>query len=525
MIEKIKNIFSSIWSFAKRRKILSAIIVLAVVIILMIVFRRGGTQATTFTVAKGNVVSQVSVTGNVKPSRSLDMAFVGSGRVSRIYVSVGDKVSEGQSLISLDNGDLAAQVAQAQAQLDAQNSKMAQLQQGSRPETIQNAKADLQKAQADLANYYSNVLTIVSNAYTKSNDAVNTQAYPIFYGANSDNPTLTFTPDDLSTKTRAENLRKLVTPEMSAWTKEVGSLTSNSAYQDLDNALENARKHMIVITNMLNAVIDALNSANSIALSTVNSYKTSINLGLTNVNAAATEVSAEQQLINAQKIVVQKSQNQLTITTTPSVEDLAYQQSQVDNARANLAYAQSVYAKTIIRSPFQGMVTKVVPEVGDIISANENVVSVIGSGNYEIEAYITESDISKIKIGDESKVTLDAYGPDVVFGAKVVSIDLSETDIEGVPTYKTTFQFDQENEKILSGLTANVDIMVGEKDGVLYIPTRNIQIDNGRKFIIMLIPNSGGKTKEVDITTGLKGSDGRTEIISGLNEGDQIIID
>jgi multidrug efflux pump subunit AcrA (membrane-fusion protein) len=149
-------------------------------------------------------------------------------------------------------------------------------------------------------------------------------------------------------------------------------------------------------------------------------------------------------------------------------------------------------------------------------------VSLIGGGNFEIEANIAESDIAKVKVGNTAKVTLDAYGKGVLFEATITQIDLSETVLEGVATYKTKFQFKDKDERILPGLTADVDVMSGKKENVLYVPTRNIVID-GRKYFVMKI--KGENTTKTEITTGLRGSDGRTEVLSGVNEGDVIGIE
>ena len=65
--------------------------------------------------------------------------------------------------------------------------------------------------------------------------------------------------------------------------------------------------------------------------------------------------------------------------------------------------------------------------------------------------------------------------------------------------------------------------MVDQKDNVLYIPTRNIIDDNGNKFVKIVTNEKTGEFKEIGIVTGLKGSDGRTEILSGVSDGQKIL--
>ena len=167
--------------------------------------------------------------------------------------------------------------------------------------------------------------------------------------------------------------------------------------------------------------------------------------------------------------------------------------------------------------------TKTEKSAGDIVSANDPIVSLIGAGNYQIEVSIPESDITKVRVGSAASVTLDAYGKDVVFGAKIVAIDLSETVLEGVATYKTTLQFDVEDKRVFSGLTANVDILSEKGETVLLIPARDVITSGDRKIVKLLIDVGNGETEEREVTIGLRGSDGNTEILSGLKAGDVVV--
>jgi HlyD family secretion protein len=149
--------------------------------------------------------------------------------------------------------------------------------------------------------------------------------------------------------------------------------------------------------------------------------------------------------------------------------------------------------------------------------------SVISSNRFEVESNVPEVDIAKIKAGNVARVTLDAYGPDEIFGARVVKINPGETVIEGVSTYKITLSFDEYNEKIKPGMTANIDIETDKKEGVIRLPQRAITRDEG-KSMIRIYPEEDGKTpEEKEIKTGLRGSDGMVEIISGVTEGEKVI--
>lgn len=512
-------------AFVKKKWLLTSIVFVVLVVIIVLIAKGPKTSTNFIKIERGGVVAEVSVTGSVKPAHSLDIAFERSGRIASIRANVGDKVNKGQYLLTQENGDVFAQVQQAQAQLSAQESKLAQLQRGSRPEDIQIKRVTLEGAKNDLANYYANAINIINDAYSKSNDAINKQLDGLFYGATSDTPTLSFTPDNnYQLKAAIEAQRLTVTKEFNGWISEMNGLTSVSTPDAILQALTNSQSHIIIVRNFLNSLLNILINTGSLSLTSLTTYKTNINIGLTNVNLAATTVSSQQQAIVAQKTLVQKTQNELDLMITGSdPQDIVYQESQVATARANLAYYQSQLNKTIIAAPFDGIVTKIVPEIGDIVSANIPVISFIGTGNFQIEANIAESDISKVKIGNQAKVTLDAYGSDVVFNAEIVALDLSATILEGVATYKTTLQFVQEDSRILPGLTANVDILSNQKDNVLFAPTRNIIGKDGKKYLRVITDLKNMKTEDVEVKVGLVGSDGRTEIVSGVSEEDLIV--
>jgi HlyD family secretion protein len=201
-------------------------------------------------------------------------------------------------------------------------------------------------------------------------------------------------------------------------------------------------------------------------------------------------------------------------------EDILTQEAIVDQNKASVNSALANYNKTILRAPFSGKITKVVPEIGDIISANQPAISLIGDDNYQIKVNISESDIAKVKINNTAKVTLDAYSYDTVFLAKVVHIDLSATITDGVARYSSIIKFNKKDDRIMPGMTANIDVLTSEKKNVITVPNRAIISKDNKKFVKVLKDN---ETILTNIITGIRGSDGNTEVISGLKVGDQIV--
>jgi HlyD family secretion protein len=476
----------------------------------------------TIPVERGAVISEVSATGKVSPIRSLDLGFERSGRIQKISVRVGDVVTSGQKIIELDGQDLRAQLVQADATVRSQKARLAELLAGTRPEQIRIQETVVEKAKQDLENLYGTTKDITTDAFAKSDDAVRTKISALFVNPDSDTVSLSFQVKDSQVDIDLRSLRVRIGKELTLWRTDLSNFSYTASHSDSILLLQNSRTRLGLVNDILTRALDGVDSATNLSETDKAAYKANIYAARTNVNIARTSVTTLLQSITTQENIVKQAEDQLALQKAGSTkEQIDQQRAAVEQAQANVSYASSQLEKTVLRAPFSGTITKVVYEVGDIVNANTPVVSLIGSEKFQIEVNVPESDISKVKVGDSARVTLDAYGKSVIFKAEVMKIDLSETMIEGVATYKTTLRFLDNDDRILSGLTANIDILSGQRENVLYIPTRNIRIVDGKFFVTIL---TGTKTKtEVEIKTGLRGSDGRTEILSGLSETDKIL--
>lgn len=509
----------------KKPKVFIPIIIVVIIIVVgFFFFGKDNAQEYEFIVAsKDTLIQEVNVTGNVEPAESVDLAFEKGGRVSYIYVEIGDKVNIGQSLMQLNNSELIAQLNEAKANVEIQKAKLDELKRGTRPEEIQVKEAELDKAQQDLNNYYASSIDVLNDAYAKADDAVGTKTDELFTNDYSDNPQLTFTVSDSRAKNEVKQYRSLSTIKLNEWNNELQSIKVNSSDEKIEQALKNTKEYLNIIRDFMAKALTAVDNAAGVSASTINTYKTNINTGRTNVNTAFTSVSDQEQNIAAQKITVEKVQNELDLILAGTVsEQITAQEAQVKQTEAKKQNIQAQLTKTAIRSPINGIITNQDTKVGEIISANTAIVSVISEANWEIKTDVPEADIAKIEIGDKAKLTLDAYGEDVKFSATVILIDPAETVIEGVSNYKVTLHFDEKDERIRSGMTANLDILTAEKENVIAIPQRAVISKNGDKIVRILKDDE--TIEEVNVITGIRGSYGNIEIIKGISEGDRVII-
>jgi len=475
-------------------------------------------------VERGDVVEEVSVTGKVKPISSVDLAFEQAGRISNIDVGVGDVVFAGQHLASLSGGDILALLRQAEATVMSQEAKLAELKAGTRVEELAVQEVKVANAKVALNDARNNVIDKIKDAYSKSDDAVRNRIDQFMSNPRGDNPQLEF---NIGSKVKIESDRVLVEDVLEKWQSDISLLSSLS---DLSLYISDASRNLSIVhdyVSLVSLAVNSLKASASITQTTIDGWRSDLSTARTNVNTAVINLSTAEEKLNTAGASLSLSEQELALQKAGSTkEQIQAGEASVVEAKANVSRYQAELAKTLIRSPINGIVVKMNADVGEIVSSNDIIISVISAGNFEIEAFVPEADIAKIEIGDYAKITLDAYGSDVLFEANVVSVEPAETVIEGVSTYKTVLQFTQKDQRVRSGMTANIDILTNKKENVIYVPRKAILEDeNGRQFV-RIKKNGGSDTdfyKEVNVVTGLIGSDGNAEILGGLEEGDTVI--
>ncbi len=516
----MKNIIDHL----KNRK--KSYILLVLVIIAVAWFSFGGKPKSgpaTIKIERGDIVQEVSVTGKVTPNQDIDLSFERGGRVRNTYVKVGDRVGAGQALVTLDTSELQAQLSQAEASVDAQVAKLDELKRGSRAEDVQAKKTDLAKAEQDLTNYYRGISDVIHDAYIKADDAMRKQIDSLFSNDEDSNVALAFQTLSSQVKNDAERERYAAGAELRTWLLELNQFDKTSTATEKDKPiLVTSQKHLEVIRGALAVINSAVADASGISGATISEYRTSINTARTNVTSALSAINTRIDTLASQELVVVRTNDELNKMLSGSdPEEIKVQEAQVAQARANVELIQAQLAKTVLRAPQSGVITRQDAKEGAIVATNVNLVSLI-AGSLLIESNIPEVDIAKVKIGDTAVITLDAYGEDVKFAGKVASIDPSETVIEGVATYKTKVLFDKKYEQAKPGMTANLDIMTQKKSGVISIPQRSVKTSDGKKIVMIYVAEQiTGQEREV--VTGLRGSDGNVEIVSGLTEGEIIL--
>ncbi|MFA4937605.1 MAG: efflux RND transporter periplasmic adaptor subunit, partial [Patescibacteria group bacterium] len=244
-------------------------------------------------------------------------------------------------------------------------------------------------------------------------------------------------------------------------------------------------------------------------------YQTALTTQTQQVEAAESTIkSAEQSLLKAQADLVLKQ-------APARSYDIASAQAQLASAKASLIKAQADLADRTIKAPVAGIATKVNYQVGETTSLANPIVVLQTEGGYQIKVKVPESDIVKLAIGQTTDITLDALGSSEHFSGHISFINPAETPVSDVIYYEVTIMFDNQDERIKPGMTANIDVLTADKKNVLVAPLRAVKYSEAGQTYVEVLEQGQIKRREVSI--GLKGDNGLVEIKSGLLDKQQVI--
>ncbi|MFA5080557.1 MAG: efflux RND transporter periplasmic adaptor subunit [Candidatus Paceibacterota bacterium] len=524
--KKIKFSFKSKWFW---------IITIIIAIVLIVIFIPKGEKAPSYETTKvenGKIEQTVDATGKIESADKISLNFQMSGNISRKNVKEGDKVFAGQLLASLSSLELDATVAQAQASL---NQKLA----GSTVEQIDivqkqvdSAKVAYEKAKASLNDVVTLGETSLNSKYsyalTSLND-VNLKIYNTF-------TSITSIRDNYFNGSDQQGLivQSAVTYKIGASMDAINVLVDNTKSGDrssIDNAIVDVIVSLDKVYNGLNEIRNACDNG---GMDIPDSVMTAIDSQKSIVSALKASIVALQSEINSLKVQNVGDKNNAEAAIESAKANLDIQESSLKSIKAgprevDVAYYEAVLnqakanrAKAFLYAPISGIVSKVNKDVGELVSIGDVFIELI-SPHYEIKIDIPETDVVKVQVADEVEITFDALGSDVKFKGHVMTIEPSSTEIQDVVYYKVRISLENSDERVKPGMTANVLINTDKKENVLYIPYRAVlsDIKEGRKYVKVL---NGGQVLEKDVVLGIKGDGGFVEILSGLNQGEEVIL-
>jgi len=461
------------------------------------------------------VLQEVSEEGTVEISDKIETGFKTSGRIKKIYVKKGEEISAGQPLVELDASQLYAQLAESRAALQIAGEKEANAQ-----VSLQNLRQKLNnveaQAETSLANVYGDAIVALEDAHLK--------IYNAYAAVNSFKQTYFSSVRDFEGSTVSQNFDSL-----GMYEKQAKTYLEEAKEQFLREGADYA---ILKMEEILQKTVNSLQKVRDVGESTIyddiisDADKTILDTQKLNVNSALAGVVDARQNISAQKV-----KNKADINAAESdFSELENQlqggkvslyQAQINQAQAAVSSLEDQIRETVLINPVDGQVADVAKTEGETVQAAEMVVMILPRNPEQVKVDIYEEDITEVKVGQPVQITLVAFPGETLMGT-VVSIAPSEKVIDDVVYYEVTIDFEDYKQGIKPGMTADVVIETARKENVLAIPTSVLNKQNGKTFVQVL---EGSQIKDKEIEVGLTGTNGFTEVLSGLKEGDKIVSD
>jgi HlyD family secretion protein len=495
------------------------LIIVAAIVVVFLVFRfigNGNNAGQIIAVKRGDIIQKISVSGKVESAQKVDLAFEVGGTVRQITRQEGEKVKVGELIASLNTSELSVRLARQQAALEKAQLALATLIEPPKvadrlaaENEVAQKKEALVQAKNDGTEALTEVLVDLPTVLNEVKDLA-----PFGSGYLSDGDVRAAGDRARAYKIQAESSYWLA---QNYYDQVVKDPKLEAVYQTTKLTAMALKDLYALISYLENQSGSATDSPELAAdKATLSTYTDETNAHL------AALLTASNGLDKAEREVTEAEEKLRDLLDGPTANDRVTKQLDVRQAELDIQDTQVQIAKQQIRAPFEGVVARNDLELGATVNAGDALVSLISENTYEVVSKVPEAEISKIKVGDPAQITFDAYPPEELqLAATVAAVNLAEVVVDGVATYKVTLKFSDQSDKIKSGMTANVEIIGASKENALVIPERSLWVKNGG-YVVWLA--QGKRSMEQSVIIGLRGSDGQVEIISGLVEGDKVVI-
>ncbi len=536
-MKKIKKLLTG-------KRIVIAIVIVAVIWIAYgLVNKNGGPEYILDKVSYGTVVKEISETGMVKISEEANLGFKNSGKITEIYVKVGDEVTAGQSLAKLDTDQLYIELSEAQAALDVAQADYNNMLAGSSAEEIKIAETDLANAQLTLDNYKQTLINVetgaqedLSQAYegalNKLDDAhldvynalIAVNALKTKYFGGNDQGSITIR----NSITIIESSLSQIETYLNGAKLNSDSVKIDLAVSKAKESLSSTRVALADVRSVMESGSYAVTAADKTIIDNQRAYVSSayedivgVQQGISSMKITnTTNISNAEANVASAEIALQKKQDELALKKAgPTTEAINLYLAKIDQARARVSLLDNRLSEATLKSPTDGQIIRINKRKGEMAQVTDSVIGFLPSGPFQIEVDIYEEDIVDVQVNNYVKVDLPAF-PNDSFNGKVISIDPSEKLIGGVVYYEVSISLEVGGQNIKPGMTADVVIETNKKENILVVPSEAIEKRDG-SMVAKTYVDKSLVYKNVEI--GLEGED-YIEIISGLTEGESVIV-
>ncbi len=516
------------------------------------------------TVEKGSVIVSVTGTGQVSASNQIDLKPKASGDISDIPVKNGQEVTAGTVIAYINARDAQKAVRDAEVSLASAKLSLAKIKQPADQLSILQAQNTLdrnqeskQKAQDDIAKTYEDSYTDISNAFLSFPDVM-TSLHDTMYnstqGLGVGQSNLDFYTDSVSSynslayqnrtdataayeKARAAfdaNFSDFKATSRFADTAQIDALLKEtySTAQDISEALKNMSNVIQFYKDKMTEQGKTPTSVATTHLATLTSNATTVNSRLSSLLGDVNTIQSDRTTVSdADRSIAENTASLAKLKAGADVLDIQSSEISVQQRENALRDAEEKLADYTLKAPFDGTIAALPVKKTDTVSSSTTIATLITKQKIA-SISMNEVDATKIKVGQKATLTFDAVDGLSITG-EVASVDTLGTVSQGVVSYSANIVFDTQDDRIKPGMSTSAAVIIDSKQDVLLVPNTAITTQGTSSYVEVLGPEvqdmsaagvvSQTPPSQKQIQTGLV-DDVNTEITSGLQEGDKIIV-
>jgi HlyD family secretion protein len=466
------------------------------------------------TVVRASVSNSLTVTGSLAPVSDASAAFQVAGKVATVTAAVGQTVTAGESLATLDPTALTESVSSAQSALESDQAKLTE-------------DEDSETASASSTTTTTTTTTPARSSTTTTmptglNGSTGSTGSSSQITADQQQLTTDQATTNADQQQEAVDLAQAQTDCGTTTTTTTTSTTTPSTAactSDLEQVSSDQQK---VSADQTTVSHDEATLAKALSTSSSNSSSTGggVPSGASTASTTTTtapKAAASSTSRSATGTSGASGQGASADSDTP--EQIATDQAAIDSAEATLIDAQQSLAAAQLSSPINGTIVSVGITVGDTVSANSSteVIVIIGTQSYEVSATLTSAEVQDVKVGDRAEVSVD--GINAAIAGTVSQVGPVQYDDEAY-TYPVVALLPSSAQGLFSGSTATLTIATGGVDDVVAVPTSAVITNNATSYVETL--DKGVLTRKV-VKLGMIGSV-YSQVRSGLTVGQSVVL-
>jgi RND family efflux transporter MFP subunit len=444
----------------KKQSIKAMIIPLILIVVMISGCASTNTSASstagTGTVTETSMTNTVETSGTVSAKQLATLTWGTSGNVLEVDSTTGQQVSSGDILMKLDPTTAPSDVIQAISTLVTAKQNL---------ETAKQSNTALANAEVALTTAQDNYDKELGYSYTL-NKPIGTADYNAILKANVLN--------DQAAVTKAQDYYNGFAETPDSDTRKAAALAT----------LAQARITLKTDTAIYNYYISAPNSMDTASINA-------------NFNLAKAQLDDAQRAYD----LLKNGNNTDAITS----------------AQAAVDAAQATVNELNITAPFNGEVAVVYSQVGDVVSAGTQALTLVDRSQMYLDVLVDETSISQVKVGNSVDISFDSLG--IKTTGKVTLINPIGVSSSGVVNYTVRVELDKTDPKILLGATATVVITTGAPQNVLFVPVSAVLSDSQGEYVMRV--NSSGATERVTVVSG-QIVDNTVIVVGDLKKGDEV---